>query len=243
VPDESTMVSGGGADLPPAKFRGHSVAVWLATHCHPTTYKGQTLTYVTAQPRMKRSMRISKVYTKTGDKGETSLVGGARVSKASPRVEAYGDVDELNSIIGLSRAALQDDQIDEALSLIQNDLFTLGADLASPSQIEVPRIQTSFIETLEELSDRFLAELEPLKEFILPGGSKAGATLHLARTVARRAERRAVRLSETEDVNELAVIYLNRLSDLLFILARVVNRRDGVPEKMTDFSKRTRRDA
>jgi cob(I)alamin adenosyltransferase len=185
-------------------------------------------------------MRISKVYTKTGDKGETSLVGGARVSKANPRVEAYGDVDELNSIIGLSRAALKDDQINEALSLIQNDLFTLGADLASPSQIEVPRIQTSFIETLEELSDRFLAELEPLKEFILPGGSKAGATLHLARTVARRAERRAVKLSEAEDVNELAVIYLNRLSDLLFILARVVNRRDGVPEKMTDFSKRSR---
>jgi cob(I)alamin adenosyltransferase len=188
-------------------------------------------------------MRISKVYTKTGDKGETSLVGGARVSKASPRVEAYGDVDELNSIIGLSRAALLDEQIDEALSLIQNDLFTLGADLASPSQIEVPRIQTSFIETLEELSDRFLAELEPLKEFILPGGSKAGATLHLARTVARRAERRAVKLSETEDVNELALVYLNRLSDLLFILARVVNRRGEVPEKMTDFSKRTRRDA
>jgi cob(I)alamin adenosyltransferase len=188
-------------------------------------------------------MRISKVYTRTGDKGETSLVGGARVSKASTRVEAYGDVDELNSIIGLARAALQDGQIDEALSLIQNDLFTLGADLASPSEIEVPRIQASFIETLEELSDRFLAELEPLKEFILPGGSKAGATLHLARTVARRAERRAVKLSEAEDVNELAVIYLNRLSDLLFILARAVNRRSGVPEKMTDFSKRTRRDA
>jgi cob(I)alamin adenosyltransferase len=204
---------------------------------------GQTLTYVTGQPRMKRSMRISKVYTKTGDKGETSLVGGARVSKASLRVEAYGDVDELNSIIGLSRAALQDGQIDEALSLIQNDLFTLGADLASPSEIEVPRIQTSFVEALEELSDRFLAELEPLKEFILPGGSKAGATLHLARTVARRAERRAVKLSEAENVNELAVVYLNRLSDLLFILARVVNRRSEVAEKMTDFSRRTRRDA
>ena len=189
---------------------------------------------------MKRSMRISKVYTKTGDKGETSLVGGARVSKASLRVEAYGDVDELNSIIGLSRAALQDGQIDEALSLIQNDLFTLGADLASPSEIEVPRIQPSFVEALEELSDRFLAELEPLKEFILPGGSKAGATLHLARTVARRAERRTVKLSEAEAVNELAVVYLNRLSDLLFILARVVNRRSGVPEKMTDFSKRSR---
>jgi cob(I)alamin adenosyltransferase len=187
-------------------------------------------------------MRISKVYTRTGDKGETSLVGGARVSKASLRVDAYGDVDELNSIIGLARACLKAGDVDEALGLIQNDLFTLGADLASPSQIDVPRIKPSFVETLEELSDRFLAELEPLKEFILPGGSEAGATLHLARTVARRAERRAVKLSEVEDVNELAIVYLNRLSDLLFILARVVNRREAIPEKMTDFSKRTSED-
>lgn len=188
-------------------------------------------------------MRISKVYTRTGDTGETSLVGGARVSKASQRVEAYGDVDELNSLIGLARACLKDAEVDETLSLIQNDLFTLGADLASPSEIDVPRIQTSFVETLEQLADRFLAELEPLKEFILPGGSQAGATLHLARTVARRAERRVVHLSQTEAVNELAVVYLNRLSDLLFILARAANHRDGVPEKMTDFSKRTRREA
>lgn len=187
-------------------------------------------------------MRISKVYTRTGDKGETSLVGGARVSKASPRVDAYGDVDELNSIIGLARVGLKPGDVDEALGMIQNDLFTLGADLASPSQIEVPRIQSSFVETLEKLSDRFLAELEPLKEFILPGGSETGATLHLARTVARRAERRAVKLSETEDVNDDAIVYLNRLSDLLFILARAVNRRGGIPEKMTDFSKRTKKD-
>ncbi|MEK6302074.1 MAG: cob(I)yrinic acid a,c-diamide adenosyltransferase [Acidobacteriota bacterium] len=187
-------------------------------------------------------MRISKVYTRTGDAGETSLVGGARVSKASQRVDAYGDVDELNSLIGLARACLADDEVDETLSLIQNDLFTLGADLASPSEIDVPRIQTSFVETLEELADRFLAELEPLKEFILPGGSQAGATLHLARTVARRAERRVVALSNAEDVNDLAVVYLNRLSDLLFILARTVNRREGIPEKMTDFSKRTKKE-
>ncbi|HYV06869.1 MAG TPA: cob(I)yrinic acid a,c-diamide adenosyltransferase [Blastocatellia bacterium] len=185
-------------------------------------------------------MRISKVYTRTGDAGETSLVGGARVSKASKRVDAYGDVDELNSLIGLARAYLQHDEIDETLGLIQNDLFTLGADLASPAEIEVPRIQTSFVETLEQLSDRFLAELEPLKEFILPGGSQAGATLHLARTVARRAERRVVQLSQAEEVNDLTIVYLNRLSDLLFILARAVNRRDGVPEKMTDFSKRSK---
>ena len=185
-------------------------------------------------------MRISKVYTRTGDSGQTSLVGGRRVSKASLRVTAYGEVDELNSVIGLARAHLDDVEIEEALDLIQNDLFTLGSDLASPSEIEVPRIDASFVETLEGLSDKFLAELEPLKEFILPGGSVAGATLHIARTVARRAERRAVELSEAEELNAQAIVYLNRLSDLLFILARVVNGRQKYPEKMTDFSKRKR---
>lgn len=183
-------------------------------------------------------MRISKVYTKTGDTGETSLVGGKRVSKACLRVDAYGDVDELNSVLGLARTYLNDAEIDKALSLIQNDLFTLGADLASPSDIQVPRITDDFIATLEELSDKFLEELEPLKEFILPGGAQAGATLHLARTVARRSERKVVALSLEEEVNPQAIVYLNRLSDLLFILARLVNKRDGAPEKMTDFSKR-----
>jgi cob(I)alamin adenosyltransferase len=188
---------------------------------------------------MAKGMRISKVYTRTGDGGETALVGGARVSKASPRVEAYGDVDELNSLIGLARARARDQEIDEALALIQNDLFTVGGDLASPSGVEVPRVSESFVSALEELSDRFLKELEPLKEFILPGGGEAGAALHLARTVARRAERRVVALSETEEVNAETIVYLNRLSDLLFILARAVNRRAGIPEKMTDFSKRS----
>ncbi|MEK6410784.1 MAG: cob(I)yrinic acid a,c-diamide adenosyltransferase [Acidobacteriota bacterium] len=185
-------------------------------------------------------MRISKVYTRTGDQGQTSLVGGERVSKASLRVDAYGDVDELNCVIGMVRAHIADKEIDEVLGLIQNDLFTLGADLASPAEIDVPRIGESFIKNLEELADRFLAELEPLKEFILPGGSEAGAALHLARTVARRAERRAVALSETQQLNSETIVYLNRLSDLLFILARVVNHRAGVPEKMTDFSKRSK---
>jgi cob(I)alamin adenosyltransferase len=183
-------------------------------------------------------MRINRVYTRTGDQGQTSLVGGARVSKASPRVDAFGDVDELNSLIGVARSHSQDEDIDEALALIQNDLFTLGSDLASPSGIDVPRIGESLIKKLEELADHFLAELEPLKEFILPGGSEAGAALHLARTVARRSERRVVTLSETEDVNPETIVYLNRLSDLLFILARAVNNRAGIPEKMTDFSKR-----
>ena len=183
-------------------------------------------------------MRISKVYTKTGDGGETSLVGGKRVSKACLRVDAYGEVDELNSCIGLARAYLQDPEIDDALSLLQNDLFTLGADLASPTDIQVPRITGDFIATLEDLSDKFLEELEPLTEFILPGGAPAGAALHLARTVARRSERKVVALAGEEEVNPQAVIYLNRLSDLLFILARLVNKRAAAPEKMTDFSKR-----
>lgn len=187
-----------------------------------------------------RLMRINRVYTRTGDQGQTSLVGGARVSKASLRVDAYGDVDELNCVIGVARARANDKEIDEVLGLIQNDLFTLGADLASPSEIDVPRIDESFVTKLEGFADRFLAELEPLKEFILPGGPEAGAVLHLARTVARRAERRVVALSETGQLNPETIVYLNRLSDLLFILARVVNHRAGVLEKMTDFSKRSK---
>lgn len=189
---------------------------------------------------MAKGNRISKVTTRTGDTGQTSLVGGARVSKASLRVDAYGEVDELNCVIGLARARMQEEAIDDALASIQNDLFTLGADLASPFDVEVPRIEESFTSRIEQLADGFLRELEPLKEFILPGGCEAGAVLHLARTVARRAERRVVGLSEKEQLNPETVVYLNRLSDLLFILARVVNKRAGVPEKMTDFSKRAR---
>jgi cob(I)alamin adenosyltransferase len=187
---------------------------------------------------MSKGMRISKVYTRTGDQGETSLVGGRRVSKADSRVEAYGDVDELNSVLGLARIGLADQEIDQVLGLVQNDLFTLGADLASPLDVEVPRIDGRFVESLEELADRYLDQLEPLKEFILPGGCEAGAALHFARTVARRAERRTVALAGREEVNPQAIIYLNRLSDLLFVLARVVNHRAGVSERMTDFSQR-----
>ena len=183
-------------------------------------------------------MRISKVYTKTGDGGETALVGGERVSKASIRVDAYGDVDELNSSIGVARSRLKDEEIDKVLAQVQNDLFTLGGDLASKSEIKVPRIEESFIARLEGLSDEFLSQLEPLKEFILPGGSEAGAEIHRARTVARRAERRVVALAGEEEINLQTVVYLNRLSDLLFILARVVNTRSGISEKMTDFSKK-----
>src|SRR5215471_2389393 len=189
-------------------------------------------------------MRITKDYTKGGDQGETSLVGGERVSKASARVDAYGEVDELNSVIGMARAALQGkeqgQEIDQVLAVVQNDLFTVGGDLASPSGVAVPRVEESLVKKLEETSDRFLADLKPLKEFILPGGSQAGASLHLARAVARRAERRAVSLQQSEEINTEVVVYLNRLSDLLFILARAVNHRAAMGETMTDFSKKSR---
>src|SRR4051812_11408002 len=122
-------------------------------------------------------MRITRVYTRKGDKGDTGLVDGSRVSKASMRVDAYGDVDELNSLIGLLRARLVDEEIDKVLSVIQNDLFIVGADLASPLAVNVPRVAKEFVDTLEKWADLYLKKLEPLKEFILPGGSEAGALL------------------------------------------------------------------
>jgi cob(I)alamin adenosyltransferase len=180
-------------------------------------------------------MRITRVYTRKGDKGDTGLVDGSRVSKASLRVDAYGDVDELNSLLGLLRVKLEDEEIDAVIGDIQNDLFILGADLASPLAITCPRIEKEFIDGLEKLADRYLKRLEPLKEFILPGGAETGALLHLARTVARRAERRVVKLASEAEINPLDIAYLNRLSDLLFVLAREVNRRAAVPERSVNF--------
>ncbi len=183
-------------------------------------------------------MRITRVYTKSGDAGETSLVDGSRVSKADLRVAAYGDVDELNSWLGLARVGMADRQLDEALGKIQNELFVAGADLASPMAIEVPRIDEEHLTEMEALIDLLLEELEPLLEFILPGGSHEGATLHLARSVARRAERSVVSLSGQEEINSNALKYLNRLSDLLFVMARVANKRAGLNEQPANFSKR-----
>jgi cob(I)alamin adenosyltransferase len=185
-------------------------------------------------------MRITKVYTRTGDKGKTGLVDGSRVSKADIRVDAYGDVDELNSLLGLVRVKLTDKELDEVLSIIQNDLFIVGADLASPLSIEVPRIKEEAITSLEQWADLYLENLPPLREFILPGGSEAGALMHLARTVARRAERRVVELSEKEEINTLTIAYINRLSDLLFVLAREVNRRNQITEFSANFSLRNK---
>jgi len=183
-------------------------------------------------------LRITRVYTKTGDAGETSLVDGSRVSKSDLRVAAYGDVDELNSLLGLARVGLDDKQLDEALGKIQNELFIVGADLASPLTIQVPRADETHITEMEQLIDLLLEELEPLREFILPGGTELGATLHLARTVARRAERSVVALMAGDEINQHALKYLNRLSDLLFVMARAANRRAGVKEQSADFSAR-----
>ena len=175
-----------------------------------------------------------KIYTKTGDAGETSLFGNTRVSKADPRVDAYGEVDELNACLGAVVAMLSEADLLTDLNRIQQDLFALGSELADPAKRIAERVEKAHIrpadaERLEGTIDRLEAELPPLRRFILPGGSAAGSMLHLARTVCRRAERRVVGLGE-DAVDRLLIIYLNRLSDLLFVMARVVNRRAGIAE-------------
>jgi cob(I)alamin adenosyltransferase len=179
--------------------------------------------------------RITKVYTKTGDAGLTSLIGGLRVSKASSKVDAYGDVDELNAVLGLARAMVHNDRVKLILEAVQKDLFIVGAELASPPDFEVPRVEGDRIEALESAIDEFLLDLEPLKEFILPGGNAGGAHLHFARTVARRAERKIVKLMEEEEVRNEVLIYLNRLSDLLFVMARIENRETEFGETFAEF--------
>jgi cob(I)alamin adenosyltransferase len=175
-----------------------------------------------------------KIYTKTGDKGDTSLFGGQRVPKDALRIEAYGTVDELNSVLGIVRADNKNEQIDTILSGVQNELFELGADLATPrsgaNTKQIKRIEEKHSQHLEESIDALEAHLKPLKTFILPGGSPVAARLHFARTVCRRAERTVVRLSRNEDIGEGITIYLNRLSDLLFVMARYANHAANVPE-------------
>ncbi|HKG95017.1 MAG TPA: cob(I)yrinic acid a,c-diamide adenosyltransferase [Gemmatimonadaceae bacterium] len=179
-----------------------------------------------------------KIYTRTGDSGETGLFGGGRVEKDHPRVEAYGDVDELNAAIGMARAVEMMPRIDEVLVPVQRDLFSIGALLATPDpekmrqQLAKARIDDARIAELERAIDDGERELEPLRSFILPGGTPKAAALHVARTVCRRAERRVVRLQHDEAIElpALAIIYLNRLSDLLFVLARVANARAGAGE-------------
>lgn len=177
-----------------------------------------------------------KIYTKTGDTGQTALFGGGRVEKDHPRVEAYGDVDELNACLGMARSVEMMPRIDEVLVPIQRDLFSIGALLATPDrdkmreQLQKARIDEARIGELERAIDDCERELDPLKSFILPGGTPKSSALHVARTVCRRAERRVVALNREVQLPELVVIYLNRLSDLLFMLARVANRRAGAGE-------------
>lgn len=174
-----------------------------------------------------------KIYTRTGDRGDTGLFGGGRVPKDHPRVAAYGDVDELNSAIGVARAAGQVELFDELLQSIQRDLFSLGGHLATPhpekvrKALEKAELSADRITLFERTIDQADADLPPLKAFVLPAGTPKAAALHLARTVCRRAERSVVALAGKEEVPELFLIYLNRLSDLLFTLARLANHRDG----------------
>lgn len=171
-----------------------------------------------------------KIYTKTGDEGMTSLFGGKRVAKNDPRIEAYGTLDELNSFIGVARAAWPDSPIDATLHGAQRDLFEIGAHLASPGTSRFPGVDPARIEALETQIDTMEGELTQLKSFILPGGAAAAAHLHVARTICRRGERLIVALEDHDDGTRSSIVYLNRLSDYLFVAARFANARLGVPD-------------
>ena len=176
-----------------------------------------------------------KIYTKTGDSGETSLFGGERVAKDSPRIEAYGTVDELNAFIGLAITEVKDPGVKKLLVKIQNQLFVVGGDLATPEnekngKSKIQRVTSEFYIEAEIAVDNFEVKLEELKNFIVPGGSKPAALLHVCRTICRRAERRVVELKRTVNSVENIIIYLNRLSDLFFVLARYENLVSGIPD-------------
>jgi cob(I)alamin adenosyltransferase len=176
---------------------------------------------------------LMKIYTTTGDLGDTSLYGGRRVPKDSLRIESYGTVDELNSALGVARAWKPAPDIDRILGHIQNKLFVLGADLATPGDkkaASIERIRNEDVTDLEQVIDTLDPQLKPLSSFILPGGSHVAAQLHLARTICRRAERLVVGLSRQEEIESTCIVFLNRLSDLLFVLARYANKIDGHEE-------------
>lgn len=182
--------------------------------------------------------RISKVYTRTGDDGTTGLGGGQRVRKDAPRIEAYGAVDELNATVGVALAEGLAPQLNDALKKVQNELFHLGSDLCfveeDKQKLAVPGIEQRHVDALETLIDQLNEELGPLENFILPGGSRGAAQLHVARTVCRRAERLLVSLAGVEKVGEWTVRYLNRLSDALFVMARYENHKRGGSDVLWD---------
>ena len=177
---------------------------------------------------------MTKIYTKTGDTGETGLFGGGRVRKDDARVDSYGEVDELNACLGVARSQGQDAELDALMQLLQDRLFTLGSVLATPRGTKayemIPKIQPAWITEREQAIDRYDAEIGPLTSFILPGGAPLASALHLCRTVCRRAERKVVSLHAADAIDVAPVTFLNRLSDLLFTLARVANKRAGVPD-------------
>lgn len=186
-------------------------------------------------------VRITKVYTRRGDNGETALVGGKRVAKHSPRVEAYGTIDELNSVVGIARVFNEESLeageahrfLDEVFCRIQDELFDVGSELATPSEFVqdgMYRVSQSEVDRLEKLIDKCQEDLEPLKSFILPGGGRVGAYLHQCRTVCRRAEREISRLSREEEINKNLIKYVNRLSDLFFVLSRWIAKQTGEQE-------------
>jgi len=178
-------------------------------------------------------VRLTKIYTRGGDAGETSLGDGSRVSKLDERIGAYGTVDELNSTIGVVLAGGSPPSIREVLLRVQNELFDLGADLSVPTGHEGRlRMTQEQVDRLEEECDRFNGDLPELKSFVLPGGGETAARLHVARTLCRRAEREALAAAGAHDLNPLALVYLNRLSDLLFILARAANAAEGHEEPL-----------
>ena len=211
-------------DAPATSYRYHS-PLGLRLDGHPRVAVGfyEGFGYI----------RAMKIYTRTGDKGDTSLFGGQRVPKDALRIEAYGTVDELNSILGIVRADNANPEIDRLLAGIQHTLFIVGADLAAPRSEEntrVRRIAPSDATAVERGIDVLESRLDPLRNFILPGGSPVASRLHFARTVCRRAERNVVRLSHAEEIGEDVIVYMNRLSDFLFVLARYAKHAASVPE-------------
>lgn len=181
-------------------------------------------------------MRISKVYTRTGDAGETGLGGGQRVQKDASRIATYGTVDELSSWVGVCLAEKPEAALEVSLMRIQNELFHLGSDLCLLEEDKkdraIPQIEKRHVDALEADIDRLNAELEPLRDFVLPGGSRCAAWLHVTRTVCRRAERCVTRLAREEEIGSYCLPYLNRLSDLLFVLARYYNKSQAIPEPL-----------
>ena len=172
-----------------------------------------------------------KIYTKTGDGGNTGLQGDFRIAKSHPRIIAYGTVDEANAMIGVVLSNVLDDDVREVLNTIQNELFLLGSDLSNQNLNDLKnRISLNMVEKLEKIIDKFELELPPITNFILPGGNVAAAQIHQVRTIVRRAETLVVQLSDKDEINSNCIKYLNRLSDLMFVMGRLINKRNGIED-------------